>query len=69
MNEQELIANLLRGAEKQQNDFKDACESLSMVISELTKAFIKRGFDEEKSMFLALRTFEIMVKQARSEAE
>lgn len=69
MNEHDLIANLLRGAEKQQSDLKSACTGMAEIIGNLVDAFKAQGFDIEQSMFLAVKAFEIFLKQARNETE
>lgn len=59
MTNDELLRNLLRGAERQSNGLTESIDELTDLISKIYKSFMKRGFSEEQAIFLALKVFEI----------
>lgn len=61
------IARMLKGNENNFNQMHDAASGIVDLINEFVKEYERRGFCEEPAMFLGLKTFEIMLKQARSE--
>ena len=59
MTNDELLKNLLRGAERQSNGLTESIDELTDLIGKIYKSFMKRGFSEEQSIFLAMKVFEI----------
>lgn len=62
MTEKELIANLLRGAERNRDEVKASCDEVAEIIDNLVKGFQKRGYENKISVFLAVKTFETLVE-------